>query len=394
MGRCELHRSLVWRRRWRFHGCSSASRASRAPAAATRRRPGKGNPDGGAGVDAAPLPGTPGGWTWVDVPGMGCDDGSATGVAVNPAPGRRRRRAVHLLHGRRRVLGRLDLLRPEHVGARPVRAGAVGRDRRARRSPTRWTARAPPTRSARRATSSSPTAPATCTPAATSRPTTCWARACSPTSAAATSRRCCRACAPPGAAPARVVIAGSSAGGYGATLNYDLFRRAYPGARAELVDDAGPLLEGDGIPADHRAAWYANWHLGDVVDPLCADCRADLSRLYPALVAKYPQDRMALLTSLQDQTIRTYFLILLGLDFEQRLRALDHRSPRADGDVPHLRHPRRVPHAARRGWTRSRPAASRWRRGWRGCSAATPPGPASACSRCRRPATRVLLLEV
>ena len=82
------------------------------------------------------------------------------------------------------------------------------------------------------------------------------------------------------------------------------------------------MLEGDGIPADDRAAWYANWHLGDVVDPLCADCRADLSRLYPALVAKYPQDRMALLTSLQDQIIRTYFLILLGLDFEQRLRAL------------------------------------------------------------------------
>jgi hypothetical protein len=31
---------------------------------------------------------------------------------------------------------------------------------------------------------------------------------------------------------------------------------------------------------------------------------------------------MALLTSLQDQTIRTYFLILLGPDFETRLRAL------------------------------------------------------------------------
>jgi hypothetical protein len=31
---------------------------------------------------------------------------------------------------------------------------------------------------------------------------------------------------------------------------------------------------------------------------------------------------MALLTSLQDSTIRTYFLIVLGLDFEQRLRAL------------------------------------------------------------------------
>src|SRR4029078_13123523 len=45
-----------------------------------------GHTDGGVGVDAAPLPGTRGSWTWVDVPGMGCDDGSGTGVAVNPAP--------------------------------------------------------------------------------------------------------------------------------------------------------------------------------------------------------------------------------------------------------------------------------------------------------------------
>jgi hypothetical protein len=123
-------------------------------------------------------------------------------------------------------------------------------------------------------------------------------------------------------APTRVVVSGSSAGGYGATFNYDLFRQAYPGAQAALVSDAGPLLEGGGIPDGHRVAWWTNWRLGDVVDPLCADCRGDLSRLYPALVAKYPQDRMALLTSLQDSVIRTYFLILLGLDLEQRIRSL------------------------------------------------------------------------
>ena len=306
-----------------------------------------GNHDGG-GVDAAPLPATPGGWTWIDVPGMGCDDGSATGVAVNPMPaGGGARRAVRLFHGRRRLLGCFDLLRPEHGRARPVRQGAVGRERRAHASRTRSIARAPPTRSATRATSSSPTAPATCTRAATSRPTTCSARARSRTSAAATSRRCCPACAPPGRRPRASVISGSSAGGYGATLNYDLLRRAYPNAEVALVDDAGPLLEGDGIPADERAAWYANWHLGDVVDPLCADCRGDLSKLYPALVAKYPQDRMALLTSLQDSVIRTYFLIVLGADFERRLRALvtDRLAP--TDDLPHLRHPGRVAHAAR-----------------------------------------------
>ena len=149
-------------------------------------------------------------------------------------------------------------------------------------------------------------------------------------------------------APARVVIAGSSAGGFGATLNYDLFRRAYPAARAALVDDAGPFLEGDGIPADERAAWYANWHLGDVVDPLCADCRADLSRLYPALVAKHPQDRMALLTSLQDQDPHV-LPDPAGPGFRAAPPRPGHRPPRAHRDLPHLRHPRRVAHAARRG---------------------------------------------
>jgi fermentation-respiration switch protein FrsA (DUF1100 family) len=58
--------------------------------------------------------------------------------------------------------------------------------------------------------------------------------------------------------PRRVVVSGSSAGGYGATLNYDLFRRAYPQAQMTLVDDSGPLLVGDGVPADERAAWWSD----------------------------------------------------------------------------------------------------------------------------------------
>src|SRR6185436_15153242 len=44
-----------------------------------------GNPEAGAGENT-PLPGNAGAWTWSDVPGMKCDDGSPTGVAINPAP--------------------------------------------------------------------------------------------------------------------------------------------------------------------------------------------------------------------------------------------------------------------------------------------------------------------
>ena len=83
MGRCDLHRSLVWRRRWRFSWLRRSR--PRAPAAATRRRPARATPTAARAWTRRRCPATPGGWTWVDVPGMGCDDGSATGVAVNPA---------------------------------------------------------------------------------------------------------------------------------------------------------------------------------------------------------------------------------------------------------------------------------------------------------------------
>ncbi len=90
-----------------------------------------------------------------------------------------------------------------------------------------------------------------------------------------------------------------------------------------LIDDAGPLLESSSIPPDERAAWVSSWHIDQVIDPLCPTCvTGDFSLYYPALVARYPSDRMALLSSLQDQTIRQYFMISMGSDYEAHLRAL------------------------------------------------------------------------
>ena len=281
--------------------------------------PGHGNPDGG--VDAAPLPGTPGGWTWIDVPGMGCDDGSGTGVAVNPAPGGGDGSLfVYFMGGgacwdastcfvlNTAVHGPFGQAQWDATGAPSV---AHALDRARATNPFR---------------DASYVFIPYCTGDLHAGNNVATYDVLGPRPFAHVGRRNVEALLPrlraTWPAPARVVVSGSSAGGFGATLNYDLLRGAYPDAQVALVDDAGPLLEGDGIPADERSAWYANWHLGDVVDPLCADCRGDMSRLYPALVTKYPQDRMALLTSLQDQTIRTYFQILLGPDFEQRLRAL------------------------------------------------------------------------
>ncbi len=108
----------------------------------------------------------------------------------------------------------------------------------------------------------------------------------------------------------KVVVSGSSAGGFGASLNYQAFREYFPSSQDYLLDDSGPPLEAPNIPQGYIDAWYQEWGLGQVLDPVCGDpCKTDLSQALKVLDATYPNDRMALLSSLQDQTIRGYFLL-------------------------------------------------------------------------------------
>lgn len=111
--------------------------------------------------------------------------------------------------------------------------------------------------------------------------------------------------------PGKLVVTGSSAGGYGAAINYDLFRRYWPTGASYMLDDSGPPLLPDDAPAlaGFVKSWYTSWNLGKAIDPLCPDCMNDLSQLATATSRKYPNDRMALLSSEQDQTIRGYALL-------------------------------------------------------------------------------------
>jgi hypothetical protein len=113
--------------------------------------------------------------------------------------------------------------------------------------------------------------------------------------------------APTFPSPGKLVIAGSSGGGFGALVNYPTFRAAWPNARAYLVDDSGPPLIGNAIPSGTRDLWYSSWELGAALDPFCPGCRDDMSRGITEIVNRYPQDRVALLSHLQDLVIRGFF---------------------------------------------------------------------------------------
>lgn len=123
--------------------------------------------------------------------------------------------------------------------------------------------------------------------------------------------------------PERVVLTGSSAGGFGTVINYDVFRTYFPTGKAYMLDDSGPAFRGDGIPALLRMGWYKAWNLDQTLGPICPGCADDLSALIPALAARYPGDRGGLLSYTQDKTIRGYFL-KQPAEFEMGLYDLAH----------------------------------------------------------------------
>src|SRR5262249_23260709 len=122
--------------------------------------------------------------------------------------------------------------------------------------------------------------------------------------------------------PGKLVVSGSSAGGFGSALNYDLVRGYFPHAHSYLLDDSGPPLIGDGIPKDLRETWYKVWRLDHTLAPLCPHCQSDFSTLVPILAAKYPDDRMGLLSNTQDSVIRGFFGNQSGPQFQTNLYSM------------------------------------------------------------------------
>lgn len=120
-------------------------------------------------------------------------------------------------------------------------------------------------------------------------------------------------------APARLVVSGASGGGYGAFLNYGEIRSRFPQSQAFLIDDSGPPIGLGPAPTAIIEAGFEHWRLDLLLDPLCGEsCHASFAPALQALAQKYPADRFAFLSSLRDKIISNYYL-LDGARFEQEL---------------------------------------------------------------------------
>ncbi|HSN28338.1 MAG TPA: pectin acetylesterase-family hydrolase [Kofleriaceae bacterium] len=109
----------------------------------------------------------------------------------------------------------------------------------------------------------------------------------------------------------RVVLAGSSAGGFGALINYDRTAIAFAGKPVYLLDDSGPPLEDSVMTPCLQKMFRDMWNLDAALPADCTVCTqpdgGGLENALPYLADKYPNNRLALVTSTQDGTIRSFY---------------------------------------------------------------------------------------
>ena len=123
-------------------------------------------------------------------------------------------------------------------------------------------------------------------------------------------------------AATRVTIAGSSAGGYGALVNWDQTQRAFGTTRVDLIDDSGTPMPASVYPPTSPIyeETAAKWNLAGTLPAGCANCLSQgLTALFDYYASAYPGDHAAFLTYKVDSVLPWFF----GLTNAQFQVALD-----------------------------------------------------------------------
>lgn len=128
--------------------------------------------------------------------------------------------------------------------------------------------------------------------------------------------------------PAQLLVTGSSAGGFGAEINYHHVRRDIAPDKAFLLNDSGPLFD---APSRSNPTVYPSvpfhdtvrkaWNLAAPLSYLARDLpgldQRNFVTLHASLAQRWPDDRMGLTSFWQDDTISGFSYRPFFADIEQ-----------------------------------------------------------------------------
>jgi hypothetical protein len=109
-----------------------------------------------------------------------------------------------------------------------------------------------------------------------------------------------------------VVLTGSSAGGFGAGLNYGMVQDAFGNVPVTAIDDSGPpFTDVQYLPACLQKQWRETFGFDGAFPSDCAECKqpdgSGLTNVVLYWRHKYPNAKVGLVSSVHDQIIRLFF---------------------------------------------------------------------------------------
>jgi hypothetical protein len=114
----------------------------------------------------------------------------------------------------------------------------------------------------------------------------------------------------------KVVLAGSSAGGFGSALNFSMVQDAFGDVPVLVLDDSGPPFQDQFMPVCMQRKWRDAWGLNAAMPPDCSECQqADgggMLKLADFLLRKHPNAKIALISGMEDEVIRLFFSVGLN----------------------------------------------------------------------------------
>lgn len=106
-----------------------------------------------------------------------------------------------------------------------------------------------------------------------------------------------------------VVLTGSSAGGFGAAYNYERAQEAFGAVPVHLLNDSGPIMSPTYVRPCLQDLLRDTWNLNATLPVTCTECLTrgtGLSEALPHVIARHPDRRFALLSATRDNVIRFF----------------------------------------------------------------------------------------